>query len=151
MPAVNIKGGAAAKAAIRKALSASGVTSLQVGFFKNARYPNGTPVAAVAAWNEFGTVAIPERPFFRNALRRSLDPVRELVAERVDPRKMEVDPLLADEVGAYVAGQVQSEIVRLREPSNASSTIARKGSSNPLIDKGKMRQSVTWRTRRSRQ
>ena len=45
-----------------------GVSGVKVGFFSTAKYEDGTPVAAVAAWNEFGTKTIPERPFFRRAL-----------------------------------------------------------------------------------
>ena len=37
-----------------------GVKSVQVGFFSTAKYQDGTPVAAVAAWNEFGTKNIPK-------------------------------------------------------------------------------------------
>ena len=64
----NIKGGKKLNAFIRKAKNAKSVKEIQVGFFSSAKYPDGTPVAAVAAWNEFGTKRIKERPFFRNAI-----------------------------------------------------------------------------------
>ena len=72
-----VRGGHRLKASIRKGLSAQGVTRVTVGFYKTATYPDGTPVAAVAAWNEFGTKGggwggpIPERPFFRQTVRKS--------------------------------------------------------------------------------
>ena len=63
-----IKGGDKLRRFLREAKSASRVKATEVGFFSEARYPDGTPVPAVAAWNEFGTTRIPERPFFRQAL-----------------------------------------------------------------------------------
>ena len=145
-------GGAITRAAIRSALKSVGVKTLQVGFFKSSRYQDGTYAAAVAAWNEFGTrrggrVQIPERPFFRSTLKRVVPQVRELVEEEIDPKSMTPDDDLADKIGAYVSAQVQNGIVQLRDPPNAPVTIERKGSSNPLIDTGKMRQSVTWRAK----
>ena len=39
-----------------------------VGFMAGATYPDGTPVAAVAFWNEFGASDTPARPFFRQMI-----------------------------------------------------------------------------------
>ena len=47
-------GGRRIRKLLRTALK-GGVGEVEVGFFSTATYPNGTPVAAVAAWNEFGT------------------------------------------------------------------------------------------------
>ena len=44
-----------------------------------------------------------------------------------------------------VAGDVRRNITKLRTPPNAPATITKKGSSNPLIDTGTMRQSVRGR------
>lgn len=43
---------------------------LKVGFIDGATYPDGTPVAMVAATNEYGRPENnqPPRPFFRNAI-----------------------------------------------------------------------------------
>ena len=65
-----------------------GVREVDVGFFSTATYPDGTPVAAVAAWNEFGTQRggrphIPERPFFRRAIKSMRPGVVRL--QRVPP------------------------------------------------------------------
>ena len=120
-------------------------TTVEVGFFAEARYEDGTPVAAVAAWNEFGTGTIPERPFFRRALAEVEDGVTKVVKAGIDTEKMVVDDRLADRVGAYVQGRIQESITALKEPPNAPSTTGQKGSSNPLIDTGHMRNSVTWK------
>ncbi len=120
-------------------------TTVEVGFFSEARYQDGTPVAAVAAWNEFGTETIPERRFFRRALAEVEDGVTNIVKAGIDTEKMVVDDRLADRVGAYVAGQVMESITALRTPKNAPVTARHKGSTNPLIDTGMMRASVGWR------
>jgi len=92
-----------------------------------------------------GFPPIPSRPFFRQALEAVEPEVVRLVERRVDSETMVAYPQLADEVGLTVAQAVQQRIVDLREPPNAPYTIAQKGSSNPLIDTGQMRLSVTWR------
>ena len=134
----------------------SGVSAVKVGFFSTARYEDGTPVAAVAAWNEFGTEphtiaakpgkvlaftgsggetvfsrqvnhpGIPERPFFRRAIAEMKDGVSKIVKSGLDPKKMVVDEQLADRVGLYAAGQVQESIVALNDPPNSPATIAQK-------------------------
>ena len=132
---------------IREARRAK-VPSVDVGFFSTARYQDGTPVAAVAAANEFGVkladggAEIPERPFFRQAIARMEQDIMDVIESQMDNGLL--DPSAAGRVGAWAAGQVQASIVRLRTPPNSPATIARKGSSNPLIDTGHMRQSVTW-------
>lgn len=45
--------------------------TLQVGWFPGARYDDATPVATVAAWQEFGTKTAPPRPFMRPAAENS--------------------------------------------------------------------------------
>ena len=42
--------------------------SLQVGWFSDVSYQDGTPVAGIAALNEYGTSTSPARPFFRPAI-----------------------------------------------------------------------------------
>ena len=121
-----------------------GVSGVKVGFFSTAKYEDGTPVAAVAAWNEFGTETIPERPFFRNALAESERSVGRILQAGLDTKKMVVGEQLAGRVGAHVQGKIQDGITALKEPPNSPSTIRAKQSSNPLVDTGFMRDSVTW-------
>ncbi|MFN1150338.1 hypothetical protein ACJ0RR_000438, partial [Serratia liquefaciens] len=73
-----VRGGAAFKQ--RLAQIASGLSSgksLKVGFLADATYADGTPVALVAAANEFGKMVVTRegesyfqlpRPFFRNMI-----------------------------------------------------------------------------------
>lgn len=50
---------------------------------------------------------------------------------------------ILETVGVVAAGAVKVYMTELKTPPNAASTIRKKGSSNPLIDKGALRQSVT--------
>lgn len=162
-----VKGGHKLKAFLRRARSAQArsVERVEVGFFSEARYPDGTPVTAVAAWNEFGTeqggeVHTPERPFLRNAAADFPEITRPILREGLDPRTLVVDSPLASRVGLAQKGRIQQEITTLNDPPNAPITvqggwmrtktgklikIKGKKSSRPLIDTGFMRQSVTFR------
>ena len=140
---VQRRGGKKLQRLLREA-GKGGVSGVKVGFFSTAKYDDerGTPVAAVAAWNEFGTETIPERPFFRNALAESERGVSNILAKGIDTKKMVVDERLAGRVGAYVKGKIRDSITALKEPPNAPETVRRKGSSDPLLDTGTLRNSV---------
>ena len=144
---------------------ASSVQAVEVGFFSTAKYPDGTPVAAVAAWNEFGTEVngkphVPERPFFRNAIAASKDDILAAMKETIDPKTMALDTKTAGRMGLAMVGAIKRSITVLRKPPNAPITIKGgwlrtktgkwiklkpKKSTNPLIDTGKMRMSVDQR------
>jgi hypothetical protein len=108
-------------------------------------------VISKAIWNEFGTRRIPERPFFRNAMRKNRKKYVSLMAARAKQivEQKETVSRAINQLGVMAVGDVQYEIVALRHPPNAPSTIKAKGSSNPLIDTGEMRQSVTYQVRGS--
>ncbi|MDE2848219.1 MAG: hypothetical protein OXO51_16070 [Gemmatimonadota bacterium] len=148
-----VTGGRRLQRKIRRAMTAIGVDEIQIGFFNTAKYPDGKPVASVAAKNEFGTrtgdgdVIIPERPFFRQALEQAKPRVFEHLKDNVDGGTLVVKETLGDEIGEIVQQAIQEQIVELREPPNAPSTLARKKpKTNPLIDTGTMRTAVTYRT-----
>jgi hypothetical protein len=50
---------------LKKIIEESNGNELQVGWFDSAKYDDNTPVAGVAALQEFGGKSIPPRPFFR--------------------------------------------------------------------------------------
>ena len=129
----------------------NGVSRVHVGFFDESKYDNGTPVPNVAAWNEFGTESrkgntqSPPRPFMRNSNRRMKPRVKKFLRERVDPHTMVVTRQLAGQVGTLLVNDVKRSIVELRNPPLAESTIKKKGSTNPLIDDGVMKDSTTYK------
>jgi hypothetical protein len=119
--------------------------TVKVGFLEGATYPDGTSVPLVAAINEFGAPSRgqPPRPFFRNMIAaksgewpKAIEGL--LIANDYDARRT------LELTGAAIAGQLRQSIVDLVDPPLAPSTIARKGSSKPLIDTGVMLQSVDF-------
>ena len=132
-----------AKIEPKEVLNITGKHSLEVGFFASATYPSGEYVAQVAYWQEYGTIRIPMRPFFRNAIEKNnkkwFNTFEALIKQNVNETQA-----LA-KVGEMARGDIIKSITQFREPANAPSTIKAKGSSNPLIDTGLMRRSVTYK------
>jgi phage gpG-like protein len=121
---------------------------------KNARPLTLVEVAAV---HEFGTEdgRIPERSFLRGTLDRKSKPYGKLLAAAVSGALEAVgEDGLGDVAGAFERGlnllglRVVADVqTTIRDsgpgwPPNAPMTIARKGSSKPLIDTGRLRQSI---------
>jgi hypothetical protein len=52
--------------------------------------------------------------------------------------------ILLEQMGQLAEGHIKQEITDLKDPPNAASTIAAKGSDNPLIDTGAFRQSIRY-------
>ncbi len=113
--------------------------TLRVGFLSESTYPGGTSVAMVAALNEFGVPSHgqPPRPFFRNLIADKSPEWPEAVAELLRANDYDLERSL-DQAGFVIAGQLRESIQKLTEPPLAPSTIAKKGSSKPLIDSGVM-------------
>jgi len=102
--------------------------------------------AMVAFFNEFGTESTPERSFLRSTMiEKEPDYIKldeRLINLIIDGK---LDALKANEVlGQQAKKDVQQKIVDIKEPPNSEKTIAAKGSSNPLIDTGQMRQSIDY-------
>lgn len=97
-------------------------------------------MASLAAVLEFGNDHIPERPFLRQTLN---DNREKYVSMFVNLFKKGVEPEKIYEQLALIAqADVQENIVRGNWVPNNPKTIKRKGSSKPLIDTGKLRQSI---------
>lgn len=102
-------------------------------------------VAQVAAWNEFGTERSPARPFMRQTATNSKAKITKHANKAL---KSAIHGGGAKEVlnsvGAFTKGRMQKEIRNGDFAPNAPYTIAKKGSSKPLIDTGRMRQSIVY-------
>lgn len=112
---------------------------LKVGFIDGATYPDGTPVAMVAAINEYGNPANnqPPRPFFRNAIAAHETEWSEDIARGLG-KGIELEHVLSV-VGEKIAGDVVQSISSLMDPPLSAATIAsRKSKGNestkPLVD-----------------
>lgn len=142
---------------IKLPTSIKGPRQVKVGF------PAGKADSFViqkAVWNEFGTRGgasgggwggpIPERPFFRNAMRGNrssyVSTLRSQAAKIL--RGEVVLDIVMRKLGEKAKSDIQDEIQALKSPPNSPVTIALKGSSNPLIDTGDMRQAVTYEVKK---
>ena len=125
--------------------------SVSIGLFAEDREGDGPNAAQVGAFNEFGTVIAPQRPFlaptfdakktkYTNSLARV---VRQLL---ITGRGGTLAQKLAV-VGSQVQADVQIAITKLKRPANTASTIASKGSDNPLVDTGTMRRQVRFKVK----
>ena len=100
-----------------------------------------------AVHQEFGTSrGIPERPFMRFSNEQNKGAYRSINrsnAKKIMRGEMTMRRAL-DLLGIAAQGHIQQSIVDLRSPANSPATVKAKGSSNPLIDTGEMRQAVTY-------
>lgn len=124
---------------------------VSVGFMAGATYPDGTPVAAVAFWNEFGKgVESKEgnyfqmpRPFFRQMIAAESPTWPGKMAKLAKATDYDGDKVLAL-MGEDIKGALQKSINDLQSPPLAPSTVENKGFAKPLIDTSHMLNSVTY-------
>lgn len=110
----------------------------------------GADLVVIAATNEFGSAdgRIPERSFLRSTIAENSDAYFQALADGINStmngRGSTVTTVFR-RIGTKVVGDVKTKIRDLRDPKNAASTIAKKGSSNPLIDSGRLRASIDFK------
>lgn len=139
-----------ANALIKAALQAAKGAELRVGILeeKGSEKAEGSPdvtVADVATFNEFG-LGVPERSFIRRWYDDQLEEnKRKFRALQARVLRGEITQELAfKQLGLVFVGDIQKRISGGIPPENAESTVERKGSSVPLIDKGQLRSSVSF-------
>ena len=142
---IKTSGGKKLEAVLKKAEDARR-SKIKVGFFSDAKYDDGTQIAAVAVVNEFGLADTPERPFLRRATAELEDAVPKALRDVIDPTTMTVDGPTADRVGRLAVEVVQDAIDTLKDPPNAPSTVMLKRGDNPLVDSGQMKAAVSYET-----
>lgn len=129
-----------------------------VGWFEESHYPNGTPVALVAATQEFGHGPIPPRPFMRPTIAQEktvwskgfADGYRAVLKQRVTPEQV------MEQVAGRAAGDVRKTISDIQEPPLKPATVAarmrRRGlpadkatatAAKPLVDTARMLNTLT--------
>src|SRR5690606_5993627 len=102
---------------------------------------DGLTVATLGAIQHFGNDDIPARPWLDKGAESGTKDYLETIQEGVEDG-LDAKQIMA-RVGEEAEGAIRQYITDLDSPPNKPSTIKRKGSSNPLIDTGNMRQSVT--------
>lgn len=146
MAAVNFKGGDALMARLKEIADKAGQGgTLRVGFLENAKYPDGTPVAMVAAINEFGRPDHnqPPRPFFRQMIEEKQKGWGKSLGNLAVANEYDIDKSLG-QMGEGMKGQLQASIQKFDSPSLSPNTVAAKGFAKPLVDTGHMMNSVDY-------
>ena len=100
-------------------------------------------VAEIGAIQQFGTPTIPARPWLDTGVEKAVPEINRIIEKAYESGEFDQDRAL-ELIGISAVNNVQENITDIRTPPNAPSTIDKKGSSNPLIDTGQMRQSVTY-------
>lgn len=120
-------------------------TVVKVGFLEGATYPDGTPVALIAAIQNFGAPArgIPPRPFFSNMIRDKSPGWGDKLARVLEAVNYDGEKALAL-MGEGIAGQLRESIQQTNSPPLAEATIRAKGFEKPLVDTGHMLNSVDY-------
>lgn len=123
--------------------------SVDVGIIDAGKAVDGDlTVATIGFINEFGTDdgAIPERSFIRSTIKEKR---KEIIALQkkllIKIRNGSLDNKKAlGLLGEFVADAMRQKIVSLKSPANDPQTIKRKGSSNPLVSTGQLKNSITY-------
>lgn len=119
--------------------------AVQVGFLSGSTYPDGKPVAMIAAIQEYGAprAGIPPRPYFRTMIRTKQKEWPPAIAALLKANDYDALRTL-QKTGEAIAGQLRQSIVDTNSPPLRPATIARKGFSKPLVDTGMMLGSVDY-------
>lgn len=126
----------------------------KVGWFETAKYQDGTPVAYVAAIQEFGYGPIPPRPFFRPTITTSQAEWRAIAqsgARAILAGNATMEAVL-DQIGLVAAGDVVKTISQIYNPPLSPITIElrrRRRAGNAISgrtvgDAAKATQSAFW-------
>lgn len=101
---------------------------VEVGFLPNARYPDGTLVAAIAAIQEFGAprAKIPPRPFFRNMVRDKSPEWPDAIRGVLKSVDYDAGKALTI-VGDQIAGQLKQSIEDTFDPPLSPVTLMLRG------------------------
>jgi hypothetical protein len=101
-------------------------------------------LAEVGYYQEYGTRDIPARPWLSEGIKRA-DPAKLLKQIAVDVVNGRPAQQALDRAGVAAVGSIQEGFTAIAWQPNAASTIKAKGSSQPLIDTGRLRQSVSYK------
>ena len=107
-------------------------------------------LAEIAAYNEFGTEHIPSRPFMRDSFDENLWRIeafsQEALMRAITGRLSFMQSMHL--IGHKTTGIIQKKIVEGPWVLNTVQTVLQKGSDRPLIDTGRLRQSIRHIVRR---
>lgn len=119
---------------------------VRVGFQQGSETEeDGTDMCDIAMWNELGTEHAPSRPFLRMSVDENEGKIKDfLKSKKADLIRGASAEQVLKEIGIFQKDLIQEKITNGSFVPNAQATIDKKGSSKPLIDTGRMRQSVNY-------
>ena len=96
---------------------------------------------------ETETINIPERSFVRSGWDAKLPDIEQKITMLLDAVLMgEIDAMtFYNSIGGQVVVYLQEYLTALSSPPNHPATVEQKGSSNPLVDTGRLKDASTWR------
>lgn len=97
---------------------------VNVGFLENAKYDDGTSVAAVAFWNEFGhggPFPAPPRPFFRPMISEKSGEWSKRLAGALKNYGYDAEKALGA-MGESIKGDLQESIINVTAPELSPTT-----------------------------
>ncbi len=126
-------------------LSKRGGFTIDVGFIDEEN-------AKKAAFNEFGTRDIPERPFMRTAFDRNLKKYNAMSRKNLAAVASGQKSLqrFEDALGEEMKKDVIESIQNWRTPPNTTETAKEKGFNNPLVETGAMQRAVVVTIKRGK-
>ena len=140
--------------ALKKRLKQIQETQLKIGIPKEETGTdsdgNTTYLADIAFENNYGSKSknIPARRFGTTTVPRYEEKINKVVklwlGDAVEGRLEVADAF--DRIGFTTAGYMKKNLTQGEWKGNAEYTIKKKGSDQPLIDTGQLRQSITWLT-----
>jgi hypothetical protein len=136
---------------------------VRVGYQRgeNTDEDSGADIADIAMWNELGTVNMPSRPFMRDSVDNHAGEIQAFCEAqlRAIAGGGQTAQGALNAIGSMQKGLVQNEIREgnfapnsditinggwMRTPGGKPFYVKGKGSNKPLIDTGRMRQSVNY-------
>ena len=128
---------------VKRQMIKAGAKSVDVGVFGE--------LAIVAAAHEFGTATIPERSWLRATFEEQRDEIQKELGKILGLiSNGKLDPSAGlQAAGELIASRARAKITQgdHLEPPLQSATVARKGSSRPLVDTGQLVQSIAAKVR----
>ena len=122
---------------------------VDIGFFKESKFSNGTFVAEIAIYQEYGTKHIPPRPFMQPTFDDNKTKWVKIIKNTTLTQGKDINlKQILSTVGVVAMNDIKNKInwwAKSGLPRNAQSTINKKGFDSPLIDNGAMRDAVIFK------
>lgn len=140
--------------ALRKKMNRAKGYSVSAGVQDSQRKGDGDLTnEELAVIHEYGTSTIPARPFLGPTFTENADKYATLLgrlSEKFNWQTESVDDLerALALIGMQMVNDTRAKIRKGIDPALSPKTIARKGSSKPLIDSGQLINSITYKVRK---